>query len=501
MRRLAVIVLYVCACQGTPAVDRSPGARPAQLVAVFAGRPDDAAKALEVFEPLLPVELRGASLREVLGHLLPFPPGVVLRPDAPVVLAAVGDPAAPEWAVAFFGQVQAASTTTAGGPRGSRLVGSAGAVDGDRIVLASRAEVLATTFPWLAYDALSRRRPRGWHAELRPRALSLLRGEAAALVRRWRARALREIAEERQRRPEPPLLDPEALVAWSSRQASAVLGVLGDGGGLHAHLLEGEGDGMRLHVELTPRAGTRLARRLAAEAAEAVAPVPLGALPAGTAFAWWRARPESSWSELFLDAAGERLEPERAAALRRRSASPPSLVLAAGEAPGAWALAGGAGPTPAGLDAALGARVTRDLLGAALGCERADTELSGGRARLCGGAPSLFASERDGRWTVALAREPLRVRWARRGPGTLGADPRAALGLPEEASGVLFLDPARLVGGLRRLLVGTPALSPRRSAPAVVSWRRLEDRVAVDLFLAPGALAELAAIGVRLDGS
>ncbi len=494
-RVLLLLLLGACGASGEAPLDRSAGARPSEVVALLTGDVRDYDFLTEVLAPLVPVGTWPMSFREALTRLLPVPSGIDPRVDSPVVVAVLGDLADPQWAAVFHADL-ADVTLTEGGPRGTQLAAPTVAVDGERVVAASSRDVLRRVYGWLAYGDLPQVRT-GWRVELGSAAVASVSRHGEELLRRWRGRALQDIAEERAGHGAPPLAEPEAVVDWLSRRVSTTLALLDDVQAITAVLASAH-DGAHLHVELVARRGTDLERALVADTP---GEVPLVALPASTTFGWWRARPSSvSWAELFVGAAGPRLEPGLAADLTGAWASEPEPILALGEGPqGPWALAGSPTPWVPALEAALGSRFAQALLGAALGCERADTRLRNGRAALCGGA-NLWLKEGNDGWMLAVAQSAPQVRWGGRGAGTLGSHPIAAPLLPDRASGVLYFDSARLPGALR-LLSGLPggARETAHEVPVVMSWRPGVGTLVVDLRMAPHAAEQVAASASVFD--
>ncbi|HJL02302.1 MAG TPA: hypothetical protein RMH85_30600 [Polyangiaceae bacterium LLY-WYZ-15_(1-7)] len=438
------------------------------------------------------------------GEHAPFPPAVLERRSGDVLAASVIDGRGEEaWVVAVEADLGdlgpgEALARRPGGPRGARWLGPGRtALEADGWVVASeRPEVLEAALPFLLFTVAAEEAEAGVHARFPE---DLAGGPLRAFVDRAAAQQARQaraaIAAERARHAEaPPFGDPEPLVAWLEAEARGLAAYLPDLGAGRASLLA-EGGALRLAVRFEVREGSPLAGALAE--VEPADPG-FGALPAGVAWAWFRAAPgEPGWAALLEEVGGARLaEEERAAlgALGAATRGAPAIALGATEA-GPFGRVGARGlPAEAApWNAALGAPWLRTLFGAALGCERPALRLAGAppEARICEGGEGRLLRIDEGALILAPPAHPALDATSPR----LGAHPDVARLLPGPSLAAAYLDPGRVAAAGRLVALspfGEPPGALRPPAPSVLRLAEEDGALLLELRVAPHGAAQLA---------
>ncbi|MFO0686458.1 MAG: hypothetical protein U0234_30620 [Sandaracinus sp.] len=216
------------AAPSTASVDRSPGERPASLVAEASFDGGDAALSTLIAR-LPPIPERAglpSRIATVLDGLLETPVAIRARVDerSPLrlLVARVGDRPRSAVAVRLSSPVPIADRRP-GGPRGAWLVGEHAAVDDTIAVIADDDEMLALSLGYLAYTALPREGEAGALVVTLPAETvgGTVRDALERAVRQLRGQALASAMSARAAHARPPELgDPEALV---SLLADAVL--------------------------------------------------------------------------------------------------------------------------------------------------------------------------------------------------------------------------------------------------------------------------------------
>lgn len=528
-RALLLSSLLIVACGGSDdapgpapvepsaasAVDRTPGERPATVVAEAALDGGDAALATLVAR-LPPIPERAGfptRISAVLDGLLDTPVAIRARVDdaSPLrlLVARVGDRPRSAVAVRLSAPLPIADRRP-GGPRGTWLVGEHAAVDDTTAVIADDDEMLALAFAYLAYDALPREGTSGALVVTLPAETmaGTVRDVLERSVRQLRGQALASATAARAAHPRPPELgDPEALVALLADAVLSRSSYLPDLGETRL-VLAPTASGLSLRAEALVTEGSPLAQALASYVPVATSLVTAApatsaiVLATGTTPA---ARTESADALVFALAAlaGPRLgAAERdaigQAATRIAEIRGPEGALALGvdEAGAGYALTltrngrDGAAPTPWGrtfpwLTGALGT-----LLGCAPAAPRgtSDVALCGGHA-LATRASGVVRADAMGTSAGSLA-EHARDRLV----AEAGAEsPDLARDLtPLDAPFVLAVVRPLRVLPLLALLDRAPAAElPRGDGALVLALAYEERHLSLELRASTSALADL----------
>ncbi|MEM9072017.1 MAG: hypothetical protein AAGE52_26160 [Myxococcota bacterium] len=448
--RLLLSLLALFGCGSKAAVDRSPGEPPPGVLATV-----ELHGGADLFRDLN-AELEGSfweGLYEtpsaLFSDILSIPADVHPRPTSTITLAIFDNNR-----VAAVFKTAPVEGRAGEGPRGSTLhaQSSTVALDGTTAVAASTPELLAEVFPWLAYGLPSEEKPRGIYAEVSGDLLARGGRRVASFVEDLSRDALINIRRERARHDEAPTLgEPEAVVRWGTARAEWLTEMTLDAE--HADVqIRPDPRGLRAEATLYFAADSAFATWSTTQAAVPVPPD----LPERTAVVAWQAASTTPWlTELVLGAGAGRIEDDIAESLRDARETRPLLALGTQDQAW-WALFGGINANHQEFgQQLLATSYAQTLVAHVLDCSAVDLPES-----LCGEA-RLWSYDDEGEYAYVISSDATEVRRA----GLRGV-PQAARVLPEEAAGLLFLDPPMIAA--LPWVRDTGATNER--APLCLSW-------------------------------